>query len=182
MRNERYVYTWKYNLDIILLQPQREKTYFLTCAYNEDCSIWSESWLSAWRTFASLAIKIAPQWRFWSDCANAQAGLNLRWTHMSEGMFSDVAAHMRNARKQPLCPMWTAKIRSAGANNASPCLFVRILVFYCILRTCNRTKRLWVDWPCVNEQSDLYVVALWYLRMDTLHRCKKSLCLLLKSG
>ena len=27
------------------------------------------------------------------DCANAQADLNLRWAHMSEGTFSDVAAH-----------------------------------------------------------------------------------------
>ena len=25
------------------------------------------------------------QWRFWSDCANAQADLNLRWSHMSDG-------------------------------------------------------------------------------------------------
>ena len=26
-------------------------------------------------------------WRFWSDCANAQADLNLRWAHMSDGTF-----------------------------------------------------------------------------------------------
>ena len=32
------------------------------------------------------------QWRFWLACANAQADLNLRWTHMFEGSFSDVAA------------------------------------------------------------------------------------------
>ena len=31
------------------------------------------------------------QWRFWSDCANAQADLNLRWAHMSEG---DIAAYV----------------------------------------------------------------------------------------
>ena len=30
--------------------------------------------------------------RFWSDCENAQADLNIRWAHMSEGTFSDVAA------------------------------------------------------------------------------------------
>ena len=77
--------------------------------------------------------------------------------------------------KRALNPMWTAKIRSACANNARPSLFVGILVF----RACNRTKRPWVVWPCVNEQSDLYAVALWHIRMDTLHRCKKSLCPLL---
>ena len=27
------------------------------------------------------------QWRFWSDCANAQADLNLRWAHMSDVWF-----------------------------------------------------------------------------------------------
>ena len=34
------------------------------------------------------------QRRFWSDCANAQADLNLRWAHTSESTFSDVAARM----------------------------------------------------------------------------------------
>ena len=32
------------------------------------------------------------QWRFWSDCANAQSDLNLHWTHMTEGTISDFAA------------------------------------------------------------------------------------------
>ena len=38
------------------------------------------------------------QQRFWSDCANAQADLNLRWSHMSEGTFSDVMANLRNRK------------------------------------------------------------------------------------
>ena len=33
------------------------------------------------------------KWAQWSDCANAQAELNLRWEHLSKGTFSDVAAH-----------------------------------------------------------------------------------------
>ena len=33
-----------------------------------------------------------PQWRFWANCANAQADLNRRLAHITEGMFSDVAA------------------------------------------------------------------------------------------
>ena len=32
------------------------------------------------------------QWRFWSDCAYAQADLNLRCAHMSQSTFSDVEA------------------------------------------------------------------------------------------
>ena len=31
------------------------------------------------------------QWRFWSDCANAQSDLNLRWVRMFEGTFPNVA-------------------------------------------------------------------------------------------
>ena len=34
------------------------------------------------------------QWRFWSDCANAQSDLNLRWAHMSTGTFSNVPTHI----------------------------------------------------------------------------------------
>ena len=33
-------------------------------------------------------------WRFWSDCANARADLNLCWVNMLQCAFSDVAAHM----------------------------------------------------------------------------------------
>ena len=32
------------------------------------------------------------QWRFWSDCADAQVDLNLRWVYMSEGTFSHLEA------------------------------------------------------------------------------------------
>ena len=37
------------------------------------------------------------QRRFRSDCANAQADLNLRWAHMSGGAYSDVSAHIQMA-------------------------------------------------------------------------------------
>ena len=38
--------------------------------------VWSESSLSAWRKRGSLA-----QGRLWSDWADAQADLSLRWAH-----------------------------------------------------------------------------------------------------
>ena len=56
-------------------------------------AVWSESSLSARRNFSSLTVQICVQWRFRSACANAQADLNLRWAHMSEGTFPDVSAH-----------------------------------------------------------------------------------------
>ena len=45
------------------------------------------------RTFVSmkklciLGYPKCAQWRFWSDCANAQADLNLRWAHISKLRF-----------------------------------------------------------------------------------------------
>ena len=50
-----------------------------------------ESFLSAsWRNITSLAIQQAPI----KDSANAQSDPNLRWTHMSEGTFSEVPDDM----------------------------------------------------------------------------------------
>ena len=34
------------------------------------------------------------QWRFWSDCINTKADLNLGWAYMPEGKYSDIVAHI----------------------------------------------------------------------------------------
>ena len=34
------------------------------------------------------------QWILGSDCANAQSDPNLRWAHMCEGTFPDIAVHI----------------------------------------------------------------------------------------
>ena len=39
------------------------------------------------------------QRRFWSDCINAQADINLHWAQMSDGMFSDLAAFKLRIKK-----------------------------------------------------------------------------------
>ena len=44
------------------------------------CPVWSESSLSAWRKLGSLATQWACS-EDWSDWADAQADLSLRWTH-----------------------------------------------------------------------------------------------------
>ena len=54
-------------------------------------AVWSESSLSARRNLAYLAIQKCFQLIFLLDSVNAQPDRNLRWAHMSEGMFSDVA-------------------------------------------------------------------------------------------
>ena len=53
------------------------------------------------RVFALCAKKLCifgyprcAQWRFWSDCANAQADLNLRWAHDDDGTFYYVAVQI----------------------------------------------------------------------------------------
>ena len=52
---------------------------------------------------------VSGQRRPWSDCADAQADLGLRWPHMPEDMFSHGAAHMRTVNikiNQRRCTIW----------------------------------------------------------------------------
>ena len=71
---------------------QCQKTYLLTCAPNEDTNKPAHP-RSLIRVFVIrmdkrciLCYLNCAKWRFWSDCANAQADLNLRWAHTSEGI------------------------------------------------------------------------------------------------
>ena len=74
--------------------------YILTCAPNED-SNQPAHLRSLFRAFIIRMKKLCilgypkcAKWRFWSDCANAQADLNLRSAYMSEGTFSDVTTYL----------------------------------------------------------------------------------------
>ena len=88
-------------------EPQREQTYLLACVLKTDLNPPVHP-CSLFRVFADRMKKLCvidhykcAQWRFWSDCANAQADLNLRWAHMSEGMFTDVVlCFVRNKKKR----------------------------------------------------------------------------------
>ena len=57
--------------------------------------VWSESSLSAWRKLGSLATHWVHS-EDWSDWADAQADLNLRWVHMPFCWFCHEAAQMSN--------------------------------------------------------------------------------------
>ena len=71
----------------------------MACAPSEDSislgirPVWSESSLSAWRKLGSLATHWAHS-EDWSDWAEAQAVLSLRWAHMSFCWFCHKAAHL----------------------------------------------------------------------------------------
>ena len=56
-------------------------------------AVWSESSPGAFLHNHECKVSSWGQRRFWSDCANAQADLNLRWAHNSEGTISNVVAH-----------------------------------------------------------------------------------------
>ena len=82
-----------------MYEQQREKTYLLVCAPN-DASNQPAPPRSLIRGFFVRLKKLCirgytkcVQWRFWSDCANAQSDLNLHWARMSVGTFSDVMTH-----------------------------------------------------------------------------------------
>ena len=57
-------------------------------------AVWSESSLYAWRKLCVLGYSKCAKWIFFSNCANAQTDLKLRWTHMSEGTVSDILANL----------------------------------------------------------------------------------------
>ena len=87
-------------LECLIYESLSEKKYLLTCASNEDSNQPAHP-RSLIRAFVVRMKKPCipgfpkcDQWRFWSDCANAQADLNLRWAHMSEGTFSDVTTYI----------------------------------------------------------------------------------------
>ena len=75
--------------------PQWEETYLLTCPPNRGSNQPAHP-RRLIRIFVVHTKKLCKrdQWRFWSDCANAQSDLNLRWAHVSKSTFSDVATLM----------------------------------------------------------------------------------------
>ena len=77
-----------------IIEPQRRKTYLLTCAPNEDSDQPAIRVVVVHKKTLYMYIPCYPkctQWGVWSDCTNAQAYMNLRWAHIYEGSFSDVA-------------------------------------------------------------------------------------------
>ena len=69
-----------------------EKIYLLMCPHQRLKSAYTstqsdQSSLSALR---NLDYPECAQWRFWSDCTNVQADLNLCWAYLSDGTFSDI--------------------------------------------------------------------------------------------
>ena len=76
-----------------LFEPNSEKMYLLKHAPNEDSNQPaipdSLIFVVRMKTFCILGYAKCAQWRFWSDCANAQADLNLCWAQLS-----DVEAHL----------------------------------------------------------------------------------------
>ena len=89
---------------IYLYEPAQEKTYNKICVTSKD----SDQPVHP----PSMTILIYPslggpdtiegtcdQRRFWSDCADAQADLSLRWSHKSYCRFCRVLAHIKKKTK-----------------------------------------------------------------------------------
>ena len=83
-----------------IFEPQRDKTYLLSTQRRLK-SACARSLISLIRVFVvrmerlyTLDYSKCAQWRFWSDCVNLQADLNLRLSHLFECTFSEVASHM----------------------------------------------------------------------------------------
>ena len=91
---------WKTIFFMWLFDAQHQKTYLRTWAPIEDtnqpahpcCLI--RIFVVSMEKLGILGYPKYALWRFWSDRVNAQADLNLRWAHMFEGTFSDVAVYL----------------------------------------------------------------------------------------
>ena len=91
---------WVVSACLELFELQRKNNpYPQTFAPSEDSDQPAYS-RSLFRIFTKCVLdiqwcKVSPcgQWRLWSDCADAQDDLCLRWMHMSEGTFSHVETH-----------------------------------------------------------------------------------------
>ena len=50
------------------------------------------------KKLCNLGFPKSAKWRFWSDCASAQADPNFRWAQLSVGIVSDVATYFNQWR------------------------------------------------------------------------------------
>ena len=81
-------------------EPPHDKTSKMACVPSED-SDQPGHWPRLIRIFAvrmkkhwALNYLLRAQWILWSDWADAQADLSLRWAHMSFSWFCGAAAHI----------------------------------------------------------------------------------------
>ena len=83
------IYIWATTWENVLSDMRAWRRLKSACAFLQSY----QSLFVHKKMFCILGDPKCAQWRFWSDCANAQADLNLRWAHMSEGTFSDDTAY-----------------------------------------------------------------------------------------
>ena len=82
---------------IIIIRAQCDKTYLLTSAPNEHSTqpvhprSLNRVFVVRMKVVCILGNPKCDQWRFWSDCSNAQTDQNLRRARISEGKFSEIA-------------------------------------------------------------------------------------------
>ena len=57
------------------------------------CPVWLQSAVRIKKPWV-LSFLMREQWRFWSECVDAQADLSFRWAHMSFCWFCHAAAHL----------------------------------------------------------------------------------------
>ena len=84
----------------LIFEPQHDKTNKITCSPSEDSNqpghppslirVFSVRMKKHWSLCYLLSIQQKP----WSDCADAQTNLSLRWAHKSFRWFYRAAAHL----------------------------------------------------------------------------------------
>ena len=88
-----YLYGGRSLMTSAKYEPHRDKTNKMACAPSEDSDQPGHQ-LSTWRKPWSFANLLSAQRRLWSDWADAQADLSLRWAHIPFCWFCHDAAQL----------------------------------------------------------------------------------------
>ena len=79
---------------LIIWATKKEKVHIDRCAQRRHPRRLITVFVLRDKKLCIISYPNCAQWRFWSACANAQIVLNLRWAHIPESAFSDVAAEV----------------------------------------------------------------------------------------
>ena len=123
-------------------------------------------WLVFVVRMKKLCILVSPkraQWRFWSDCTNAQTDLNHRRAHMSVDTFSDIEANLYFTIRR-----WNCNI---GIKHGFSCINIRQVPWEmlkaAVFNTSQGTWRMLMHWKTMFDRY--YCIKNWKHLLHFLH-------------
>ena len=82
------------NWTVSIFWPNKQNNIWATAWENVHSDVCIHVFIVSMKKLCIIGYNKCTQWRFWSDCVNAQADLNLHYAYVSEGLFTDTEAHL----------------------------------------------------------------------------------------